>query len=212
MPSIYKRSQPTKRKRKNRSREEVHREALVAARELLLEGGPGAITVAKVAGKVGMSHANLLHHFGSAAALHSALMGSMVTDLTDAFGDVVKLLKDKPAGPREVVDKVFDAFDQGGAGPLASWIILSDEIEHLEPVRVAVTDLVDAIVTQAQDDEANSRVRLAVLMMAIAAYGDSMIGPHIREMLDQDDQSTRQLMSRILPLFLVPSGIPGSQK
>ena len=207
MQSKYKRAEPHEKRRK-RTGDEVRREALITARALLLDGGPGAVTVANVANRIGMSHANVLHHFGSAAALQSALMGSMISDLTEAFGDVVKLLKTEPAGPRDVVDKVFDAFDEGGAGPLASWIILSGEVEHLEPVRVAVRDLVEAIVGQSTDDDANTRVRLAVLMMAISAYGDSMIGPYIRDMVDQDDSSVRKLLARILPLFLTPSGIP----
>jgi len=155
-----------------------------------------------------MSHANVLHHFGSAAALRSALMGSMIADLTDAFGGVVRLLKTEPAGPRQVVDKVFDAFDKGGAGPLASWIIQSGEVEHLEPVRRAVRELVEAIVGQSTDGDADNRVRLAVLIMAVSAYGDSMIGPYIRDMLDQDEAAVRQLLARVLPLFLIPSGIP----
>ena len=206
MPSMYKQSEPRK-KRIKRSGDEVRREALVAARVLLLDGGPGAVTVANVANKIGMSQGNVMHHFGSAGALRSSLMGSMIADLADAFGDVVELLKREPAGPRQVVDKVFDAFAEGGAGPLASWIILSGEVEHLEPVRVAVRELVEAIMGQATDADADTRVRLAVLMMAISAYGDSMIGPYIRDMVDQDDAAVRKLLTRILPLFLVPSGI-----
>lgn len=207
MSSIYKRSEPRK-KRQKRTGDEVRQQALVAGRMLLLKGGPGAVTVANVASEVGMSHANVLHHFGSAAALRSALMGSMIADLTDAFGGVVRLLKTEPAGPRQVVDKVFDAFDKGGAGPLASWIIQSGEVEHLEPVRRAVRELVEAIVGQSTDGDADNRVRLAVLIMAVSAYGDSMIGPYIRDMLDQDEAAVRQLLARVLPLFLIPSGIP----
>lgn len=208
MPPISKRLEPRK-KRQKRSGDEVRREALIAGRMLLLEGGPGAVTVANVAKEVGMSHANVLHHFGSAAALRSALMGSMIADLTDAFGGVVRLLKTEPAGPRQVVDKVFDAFDKGGAGPLASWIIQSGEVEHLEPVRLAVRELVEAIIGQSTDEGADTRVRMAVLIMAISAYGDSMIGPYIRDMLGQDKAAVRQLLARALPLFLVPSGISG---
>src|SRR5690606_25333496 len=107
---------------------------LAAARQLLLQGGPAEVTLAKIGKAIGMSHANVLHHFGSAAQLQAALMESMINDLTVALNDVVTLLKSDAAAPRTVTDMVFDAFDKGGAGPLAAWIILSGDVQHLEPV------------------------------------------------------------------------------
>ena len=47
--------------------------ALEAARALLVEAGPQAVTLKAVAGRIGRTHANLLHHFGSAAGLQKAL-------------------------------------------------------------------------------------------------------------------------------------------
>ncbi|HEV2598082.1 TetR/AcrR family transcriptional regulator [Sphingopyxis sp.] len=204
---MYKQARPHQKRRK-RSGDEVREEALVAARRLLLDGGPAAVTLANVGQEIGMSHANVLHHFGSAAGLQSALMGSMVRDLTTALDNVVGLLKTDAAAPRTVADRVFDAFDKGGAGQLAAWIVLSGDVEHLEPVREAVGALVDAIVGQSTDEGAHDRVRAAVLMMAVTAFGDAVIGPSVRGMLDQRDDAMRDLIARILPLFLIPSGIP----
>ena len=47
--------------------------ALDAARLLLIEAGPQAVTLKAVAARIGRTHANLLHHFGSAAGLQKAL-------------------------------------------------------------------------------------------------------------------------------------------
>lgn len=204
---MYKQARPHQKRRK-RSGAEVREEGLAAARRLLLDRGPAAVTLANVGHEIGMSHANVLHHFGSAAGLQSALMGSMVSDLTTALDNVVELLKTDAAAPRTVADRVFDAFDKGGAGPLAAWIILSGDVEHLEPVREAVRGLVEAIVGQSTDDAAPDRVRAAVLMMAVSAFGDALIGPHVRTMLDQPEDAMRDLVARILPLFLIPTGIP----
>jgi TetR/AcrR family transcriptional regulator, repressor for neighboring sulfatase len=204
---MYKQARPHQKRRK-RSGEEVREEGLAAARRLLLDGGPAAVTLANVGQEIGMSHANVLHHFGSAAGLQSALMGSMVNDLTTALDNVVELLKTDAAAPRTVADRVFDAFDKGGAGQLAAWIILSGDVGHLAPVRDAVRGLVDAIVGQSTDEAAPARVRAAVLMMAVTAFGDAVIGPSVRGMLDQKDDAMRDLIARILPLFLIPSGIP----
>lgn len=204
---MYRQARPHQKRRK-RAGAEVREEGLAAARRLLLAGGPAAVTLASVGQEIGMSHANVLHHFGSAAGLQSALMGSMVADLTSALDNVVELLKTDAAAPRTVADRVFDAFDQGGAGQLAAWIILSGDVEHLDPVREAVRELVAAIVGQSTDEAAPDRVRSAVLMMAVSAFGDALIGPHLRGMLDQPDDAMRELVARILPLFLLPTGAP----
>ena len=47
--------------------------AIAAARDLLLEAGPQAVTLKAVADRIGRTHANVLHHFGSAASLQSEL-------------------------------------------------------------------------------------------------------------------------------------------
>src|SRR5258707_5308776 len=125
----------TTRTRKTRSRRrripsEVRSAALAEARRLLLAKGPNAVTLKAVADALGMTHSNLLHHFGSAAELQSALMSAMVRDLNEAMLDAVTHIEDTPRGPRELVDRVFDAFDKGGAGRLAAWLSLSNNVEH----------------------------------------------------------------------------------
>ena len=70
---------PARRRRGAVAREE----ALEAARDLLLSGGPAAVTLKAVGERMGVGHANLIHHFGSAAGLQGALMDRMVRDLAD---------------------------------------------------------------------------------------------------------------------------------
>ena len=53
--------------RERLSPEESRAAALEAARRLLIEHGPQAVTLKAVAAAIGKTHANLLHHFGSAA-------------------------------------------------------------------------------------------------------------------------------------------------
>ena len=56
--------------------------ALEAARRLLLRDGPQAVTLKAVAAEIGRTHANLLHHFGSAAGLQ----GELARSIADALG------------------------------------------------------------------------------------------------------------------------------
>ena len=190
-------------KRRKRSPEEAREEALAAARELLLTGGPKAVTLTNVGKAVGMTHANVIHHFGSATELQSALMGSMVGDLANALEEAVAHVRSDSAAPRQLVDIVFDAFDNGGAGMLAAWIALSQDIGHLEPVREAVRSLVRAIEerTRVNDDAAHRRVTSSVLLIALCAVGDSVIGAPLREMLGRDKEAARRIPARLLPTF-----------
>ncbi|QNQ12025.1 TetR/AcrR family transcriptional regulator [Sphingomonas alpina] len=177
---------------------------MTAARELLLSEGPAAVTLAGVGKKIGMSHTNVIHHFGSAAGLQTALMGSMIRDLAGALDDAVSHLRTDAAAPSILIDQVWTAFDEGGAGQLAAWLVLTREVDHLEPIRQAVLDLVAAVKEKyASDPEADERIRSIVLLIAIAAFGDAVIGPHLRGMLDQDSDAGRKLMSRLLPVLVM---------
>ena len=59
--------------RKRLPPEESRRAAMEAARALLIESGPPSVTLKAVAARIGRTHANLLHHFGSAAGLQQEL-------------------------------------------------------------------------------------------------------------------------------------------
>src|SRR3546814_1688037 len=99
----------------------------------------------------------------------------------------------------DLVNRVFDTFDGGGAGPLAAWIVLSRDFGHLEPIRDAVQGLVVAFRDKFADADADERVRSAVMLVAICAFGDAVIGPYLRDMLGQDDDAMRTLAARVLP-------------
>ena len=197
-------------RRRRRSPEEARREAITEARALLLSGGPDAVTLSAVASRIGVTHANLIHHFGSAAGLQSALMGSMVQDLAADIQEAVLRLRTDEGAPLEVVNAVFEAFSSGGAGRLAAWIALSGDLSHLEPVRVAVQDLVNAIETKIgnQDHLPRQAIGSAVLFIALTAFGEALIGEPLRDMLDQEPDASRQTVAQLLPAFLLKNSVP----
>jgi len=191
-------------RRRRRTPEEAREEALACARARLLSGGPDAVTLKAVADDLGVTHTNLIHHFGSAAGLQSALMGSMVADLAQALDAAIVRLRTDEGAPLELVNAVFDAFAEGGAGKLAAWIVLKGDLSHLEPVRDAVVGLVHAIQEKLgdPDGQAQTRIPSAVLFIALSAFGEALIGPPLRDMLDQDKDSSRQVIAGLLPHFL----------
>lgn len=192
--------------RRRRSADEAKGEALAAARKLLLARGPDAVTLKAVADELGVSHTNILHHFGTAGELQSALMSAMVRDLAVALmGAVAQLRSDTPA-PRALIDIVFDAFEKGGAGRLAAWIVLSGNVRYLELVRDAVAELVRALEERFSGVKGDTHlgVTSAVLFIALMAFGDSVIGEPLREMVDRERTATRKVTGFLLPKFFMP--------
>jgi AcrR family transcriptional regulator len=190
--------------RRRRSPDEARAQALACARQLLISRGPDAVTLNAVAREIGVTHGNLIHHFGSAAQLQSALMGAMVRDLAKALQTAVAHVRSDANAPRALVDIVFDAFDEGGAGQLAAWIALSNRYEHLEPVREAVGDLVSALdeTVRSADGGAPQHIPSALLLLTLCAFGDAMIGGPLRAMLGRDDESVRRIAAHLLPNML----------
>src|SRR5215831_17843906 len=86
--------------RRRRSADEAREEAVAAARKLLIERGPYAVTLKAVADELGVSHTNILHHFGTAGELQSELMSAMVQDLEAALMGAVAHLRSDAAAPR----------------------------------------------------------------------------------------------------------------
>src|SRR5256885_4174960 len=84
--------------------------ALEAARRLLLAHGPQAVTLKAVSAEIGRTHANLLHHFGSAAGLQAELARSIAERVTGSIAPTVERARAGETDAREIVDMTFDAF------------------------------------------------------------------------------------------------------
>ena len=184
--------------RKRLSPEESRLAALEAARILLIEAGPQAVTLKAVSGRIGRTHANLLHHFGSAAGLQRELAGHLAQTVCTTIADAVRASRAGLGSPREVVDLAFDAFDREGAGALASWMILTGNEDALTPIVEAIHRLVDEIAA----DEANHRGSMAVhedtLALVLMAMGDALIGKALARSLGLSDTAARDRAQAML--------------
>ncbi|MEA3000277.1 MAG: hypothetical protein QOH04_1816 [Sphingomonadales bacterium] len=176
------------------SPEESRAAALEAAREILLEAGPSAVTLKAVASRMGKTHANLLHHFGSAAGLQAALARHIAERVTASIGGTVQRARQGEADPREVVDRIFDAFGRGGAGALAAWMILSGNRDALDPVLDAIHALVDRL----REGHEDRPVPELTLWLVLAALGDSLLGEPMARALGLPPEKARELATRQL--------------
>ena len=94
--------------------------AVDAARALLLEHGPQGVTLKAVAEKIGQTHANLLHHFGSPAGLQNTVVEQMAQHLVTTIGGAVLRRRRGEIGLDGLIDTVFDIFDRDGKTLLKS--------------------------------------------------------------------------------------------
>jgi AcrR family transcriptional regulator len=162
--------------------------ALEAARRLLIAHGPQAVTLKAVAAEIGKTHANLLHHFGSARGLQTALAESMAETITAKIGETVLRARRGEDHPRAIVDMTFDAFGEEGAGALASWMILSGDRSALDPILAAIHRLVDQI--GPHEDRPVHEITLSLVLMAL---GDALLGEPMADALELPRDTARRM-------------------
>ena len=177
--------------RKRLSPEESRAAALVHARHIQIATGPQAVTQNAVASRVDRTHANLLHHFGSAAGLQQALIEKMAAFITTTIRETVFRQRAGDQNPREVVDLAFDAFDTGGAGALASWMILSGNENALDPILKAIHDLVEELREDHSEDEAP--IEDETMQLVLMALGDALFGGPLSRALGVPRSRAREI-------------------
>ena len=180
--------------RKRLSPEESRSAAIEAARRLLLADGPQAVTLKAVAAEVGRTHANLLHHFGSAAGLQGALARSIADSVTSTIAEAVERARSGQADARDIVDRTFDAFGREGAGALAAWMILTGDRGALNPI----LDSLHGLVAQLSAGHEDHQVAETTLGLVLSALGDSLLGAPISEALGVSRDTARELAAERL--------------
>jgi AcrR family transcriptional regulator len=169
--------------------------ALEAARDLLLEAGPQAVTLKAVAGRIERTHANLLHHFGSASGLQRALATYMGNNICRKIAEAVVQMRGGVVTPHELADLIFDHFDREGAGALASWMLLSGNEDALDPIVEAIHKLVDEIAEEGDDATSLHELTLEMVLMAL---GDALLGGPLSASLGLPRAAGRQIAGRKL--------------
>lgn len=180
--------------RKRLTPEESRTAALQAAREILIEAGPQAVTLKAVAGRIGRTHANLLHHFGSASGLQRELARSLAENVCATIGKVVLKARAGDGEPREIVDLTFDAFNKEGAGALASWMILTGNEDALDPI----VETIDKLVDQLGDGHDDREIHKDTLGLVLWALGDALLGGPLAKSLGLPRETARDMAAEQL--------------
>ena len=177
------------------SPEESRGMALAAARDLLIETGPQSVTLKAVASRIGRTHANLLHHFGSASGLQKALAVYLSDEVCALIADAIIKSRSGEGSARDIVDLTFDAFDKQGAAALWSWMMLTGNEDALDPIVEAIHKLVDDVGDDGHKDREMHEDTLALVLMAL---GDALIGERLSRSLGLARNTARDMAERQL--------------
>ncbi|MDN3645819.1 helix-turn-helix domain-containing protein [Pontixanthobacter aestiaquae] len=185
--------------RKRLTPEESRSSALEAARALLIETGPQSVTLKAVSARVGRTHANLLHHFGSASGLQKALAAHLATTVCETIKDAVRASRAGLGSPREVVDLAFDAFDKEGAGGLASWMLLTGNEDALDPIIETIHQVVDELAPEEAENHGGvMAMHENTLTLVLLALGDALMGKALARALNLPDSAARDRAEALL--------------
>ena len=177
--------------KKRLSPEESRAAALEAARALLIETGPQSVTLKAVAGRVGRTHANLLHHFGSASGLQKELARHLAQTVCDSIGEAVRATRAGIGSPREVVDLTFDAFGREGGGALASWMLASGNEDALNPIIDTIHALVDDLHPEEVGHGSERSMHETTFSLVLLALGDALLGEQLADSLGVERTTAR---------------------
>ncbi len=182
---------PPQEKRIRRRPEDARALILNAAEAVIGDGGPAALRLQDVARQAGVSHPTILHHFGSREGLLRELNLRGLEALT---ASVLERMNAKSGD--ESIKATFAAY-RGGLAQRLIWLMQSQEappegarlgmfetiVESLHKVRLALAQ--PGTMPDIED------TRRVVHLTTIAAFGDALIGPRLRQSGGAEEAAAR---------------------
>lgn len=157
-----------------RAAPDMRAQALAAARQLVVQKPNETLTMRAVAQATGVTHPNLVHHFGSLAGLHAALAEELIRELLAGLRGL-HLEVDENGDYAALVERIFDLFDQKGLGRVLGWLVRSGETGRLQPVNDLLAEFIKDLAHGKSNNEAGIIARDA-LVLSFAAYAESSVG------------------------------------
>ena len=164
--------------RKRRSPEEAKAAVLMAATELALDEGPGSIKIARVARAAGMTHPTVLHHFGSAEGLLTALHSHMARQVREDFLSVLKGLS-APEDRLRHIDQTLSQLSDPRRGRLLAYLVASG-VDPFPPASEGGLSKIFAALELGSDPQQAQNVLLLALL---SMYGEGLFGDALRQRL-----------------------------
>lgn len=177
----------TRTKRLRRSPDEAREAILGAARERLQRHGLEGLKITDVARDAGMSHATLLHHFGSTDEMRRALVERMADSLLAEFIGLLDGGVPDAKQLGEFFTRLFSGLSHDRHAQLFAWFALSalDEPGELATAAKETRPLVAALLEQMTRHNPEfahtpDLARYLVLLVVTSAIGLGVAGPWLK--------------------------------
>ncbi len=196
-------SKPTPAKRIRRSVAEARALILGAAQTRLADVGPEGLQIKEIAAIAGVTHSTILHHFGSAEGLRTALAEGMVEKL---LGDILAVMDQREKmnpDDHTVLFRVFEVLSDEGNARLLAWSMLKgsdleqgqDTLKGLfDQLLAGVIEVVKASAgdMSVKDSVAERHARFIIYLVASTAVGDGIAGKYLAQLvgLEGDDATS----------------------
>lgn len=194
-------SKPGSEKRRRLDPAEARESILRAAEELLVRDGPEGLRLTEIAARAGVSHPNVLYHFGSVAHLQSQLAQRVAVRLAEDVALAFSGQREATMPIDDAVAAVFRVFNEGGYARLFAWLALSTREPTfdalgttLERVRAAIAE--HPALRGEENAGRRRRVVPAIQLVVVAAIGYGLSGSMVGALFPPDEE--RPTVPRLL--------------
>lgn len=175
---------------------------LEAAEDILTQSGPEGLKLKAVADKAGVSHGNVLHHFGTIEGLQGALMARLSRRLADRVITLANVSTPDQQFIGEGLNNLFDMFADPAISRLAAWLIMRGDADSLANLEHAFDDALTAVkAAHARGvgaDRSPQEVEDFFALSIVVAMGTGLFGPITAAYMRADPGRIRAMAAGIL--------------
>lgn len=178
-------------KRLRRTPDEAKALIMEVAAERLGRLGLNGLNISGVAKAAGISHATVIHHFGSTGAMREALLQKMTGDL---LSDVMEALQYQQSADK-VLERLFGTLSRDGHGKLLAWLALDSQLTGFKAT-TSTGDLFRNIIDVIVSEGGNGRdAKYQVYLVAVAALGLGICGDVLAKLVGLSEKEHGQFPS-----------------
>ena len=175
--------------RKRRTAAEAKALVLDSAARRLQEFGLEGLNIVGVAEEVGISHATLIHHFGSSAGMRRALVERMTERLVH---DAVATFTNHQ-GLGQLFSELFSIFSTGGHAKLLAWLAIEEGNREApsESMRALFSRLLAACTEQLPERDV-AVARNVITLVVSSAIGLGVAGAELTDLVGMNDAAREE--------------------
>jgi AcrR family transcriptional regulator len=161
---------------------------------------------------LGITHQAILHHFGSREDLLAELARSVIASLGQELITALDREEGPPAGPTDLLDRVFQAFGERGQARLIAWLALSG-LTPTPSRRAAKTEASQVLLRLAEVLHSRwgktargasfENTQFTIVLGSLAVFGDAITGAAVRHSAASPTSRHQSAFSRMAVGLLV---------